>query len=102
MKLRVGARLRSQVCTTEVVVLRVPAEDVGLSCGGYPMVDRADPATVAGGPTTTGTPGTLLGKRYTCAAGDIEVLVTVAGDGALFVGSEPLRPKAARPLPTSD
>lgn len=103
MKLRTGARLRSQVCTTEVIVLRAPAEEVELTCGGHPMVDRSDPATIAGGPTTTtDDPGTQLGKRYTRVAGDVEILVTVAGDGALFVDSEPLRFKEATPLPSSD
>lgn len=101
MKLRTGARLRSQVCATEVIVLRALAEDVDLTCGGYPMVDRTDPATVEGGPTTDG-PASLLGKRYTREAGDLEILVTAAGDGTLCIGSEPLRFKESTPLPSSD
>jgi len=101
MRLRTGARLRSQVCATEVIVLRAPAEDVELTCGGHPMVDRSDPATVPGGPITDA-PGTRLGKRYTREAADVELLVTAAGDGALCIGQEPLRVKEATPLPSSD
>ena len=101
MKLRTGVRLRSQVCATEVIVLRAPAEEVDLLCGGVPMVDKADPAPRAGSPTTDG-PGAQLGKRYTREAGDVEILVTAAGEGALFLGAEALRPKEATPLPSSD
>ena len=39
MPLKSGQRLRSQVCTTEVIVVRVPADDITLSCGGAPMVE---------------------------------------------------------------
>ena len=37
------ARLRSQVCATEIVVVRASASSVALSCGGVPMIDHADP-----------------------------------------------------------
>src|SRR2546430_2659861 len=100
MKLRTGARLRSQVCATEVIVLRAPTEEVELPWGGQPMVDRSDPATAEGGPTTADSPGTQLGKRYTREAGDVEILVTAAGDGALFIDSEPMRFKESAALPS--
>ena len=33
-----GARLRSAVCATEVVVIAAPARDIVLSCGGAPLL----------------------------------------------------------------
>ncbi|NKY43629.1 hypothetical protein [Nocardia cerradoensis] len=102
MKLRIGTRLRSQVCTAEIVVVVAPDLDVDLQCGGYPMVDIAAPAAADGAPTTAGHPGALLGKRYMCDSVPVEVLVTKAGAGALFVGAEPMRPKSTTPLPSTD
>lgn len=95
-----GSRYRSQVCETEVVVVR-PA-DVALTCGGHPMIDlgaepaaglQIDPALAA---------GNLLGKRYTDASGTLEILVTKPGTGSLADGTVPLEVKQAKPLPSSD
>jgi hypothetical protein len=101
--LKSGARLRSQVCTTEVIVVRPGAGSVSLTCGGAPLVDlKATPAeglTAAAGLDT----GSLLGKRYTAAADEqLEVLVTKAGAGTLGDGDTPLVIKEAKPLPASD
>ena len=46
--------------------------------------------------------GTQLGKRYTDAAGALEILVTKRGDGTLADGDRPLSLKEAKPLPSSD
>jgi hypothetical protein len=100
MQLRMGARLRSQVCSTEVVVVRAGDTDDELTCGGSSLV------AVDGAPAASGTPvagldsGTELGKRYT--DGSLELLVTKAGAGTLAVGGAPLEIKGARPLPSSD
>lgn len=100
--LRTGARLRSQVCTTEVIVVRPGAGTVSLTCGGQPMVDLADTAT-AGSPAAGLDGGALLGKRYTAPADDtLELLVTKAGAGTLGDGQTPLVLKEAKPLPASD
>jgi len=32
-----GAKLSSTVCKTQIMVLRVPAEELEISCGGAPM-----------------------------------------------------------------
>ena len=99
--LKVGARLRSAVCTTEVIVVKAPAREIEVACGGSRMLgsdeDRpaADPLAAAGDPT-------LLGKRYTNAEGDLEVLCTKAGDGSLAVDGECLSMKETKPLPSSD
>jgi hypothetical protein len=103
MKLKPGTRLRSQVDGTEVIVVRSPADDVGVACGGQPMIDVAaapEPGlAAAGGPVA----GTQLGKRYTLA-GDaaIELLVTKPGKYELSIDGTPLVLKEAKPLPASD
>jgi hypothetical protein len=101
--LKTGARLRSQVCATEVIVVRPASGDVTLTCGGVPMIDiKEQPAGgVALDPALA--TGTLLGKRYTLADdATFEVLVTKAGDGTLANGTTPLVVKEAKPLPASD
>ncbi len=99
--LKAGGRLRSAVCTTEVIVVKAPDRDVDVSCGGSPMLgaDEERPSGVA--PTDTDEP-TLLGKRYTNAEEDIEVLCTKAGEGSLAVDGNRLVLKDAKPLPSSD
>ncbi|HMG42300.1 MAG TPA: hypothetical protein VK611_13260 [Acidimicrobiales bacterium] len=101
VQLRAGSRLRSAVDTTEVVVVRAPAEDVEVRCGGQPMV--ALDADVAGGtPDAEHADGTQLGKRYVGPGGSFELLCTKAGDGSLSVGDVSLELKEAKPLPASD
>ncbi len=101
--LTTGMRLRSQVCDTEVIVVRPPGRDLVLTCGGAPLIGIA--ATAGAGlsldPALAG--GALLGKRYTSAdEPSLEVLVTKGGDGTLAEGRNPLVLKEARPLPASD
>jgi hypothetical protein len=103
MKLKPGTRLRSQVDTTELIVVRSPAGEVAVACGGHPMIDaHAEPQP---GLVPAGEPdgGTQIGKRYT-SDGDaaIELLVTKPGTHGLSVDGEPLVLKEAKPLPASD
>ena len=65
MPLKSGQRLRSQVCTTEVIVVRIPADDLELSCGGSPMVELGTQVPEGGAPAAGLDGGTLLGKLYT-------------------------------------
>ena len=103
MKLKPGMRLRSQVDATEVIVVRSPADDLGVACGGQPMIDVAaepEPGLAAAGDPAE---GTQLGKRYTLATGAaIELLVTKPGRYGLSVDGAPLGLKEAKPLPASD
>jgi hypothetical protein len=104
MEFRPGARLRSVVCTTEVVVVRpAPGAPGELACGGRPMVPLEGASTsadaVRGGSATE---GTLLGKRYADPASGLEVLCTKAGKGSLSLGDALLQLKGAKPLPSSD
>jgi hypothetical protein len=101
MPYKPGTKLRSIADTTEVVVIRAPAEDVDLRCGGHSMTadgPRGDQLPLDPGFAT----GTQLGKRYVNEAGTLEVLCTKTGTGALSAGSEAMAIKSAKPLPASD
>jgi hypothetical protein len=100
--LRSGARLKSIVCDTQVLVIRAPSSPVDVCCGGSVMVGAEDdtPTGFAVGPAHDG--GTILGKRYADPDSGLEVLCTKTGAGSLSVGGRLLRPKEAKPLPSSD
>ncbi|OLF05687.1 hypothetical protein BLA60_34805 [Actinophytocola xinjiangensis] len=99
--LRTGTRLRSQVCDTEIIVVRAEGVD-RLHCGGRPMV-ALDADRAGGSPESGLDTGTQLGKRYgRTGDGRVEVLVTRAGAGTLSVGDDVLPVLAAKPLPSSD
>jgi hypothetical protein len=145
--LKPGTRLRSAVCSTELMVIQAPAAEVEITCGGSPMLplgpsppgrseaarppgsspqaseasaQRAEGERSSSGraaaqqPTersrqtrdssATNSPasGTLIGKRYVNAAGDLELLCTKPGAGALAADGAPLAMKGAKPLPSSD
>src|SRR5882724_9836530 len=102
MELKIGARLRSQVDATEVIVVRAVPGEADLQCGGHPMLDLV--ATPAEGlDVAEGLDGgTQLGKRYANEAGELELLVTKGGTGSLTLGGETLVLKSAKPLPASD
>jgi hypothetical protein len=102
MALSPGARLRSAVCTTEVVIVKTSGREVDLRCGGVPMLDMASVPEDAEGPRDGFADGTMLGKRYAHEASAIEILCTKPGSGSLSVGDEVLRTQQAKPLPSSD
>ncbi len=99
--LKPGSRLRSQVDTTEVIVIRAPADDVDLRIGGHPVIDLAATPDPGLAPEDGAEPA-LVGKRYTRAEGDLEILVTKAGEAGLSAGGVPLQPKESKPLPATD
>ncbi|ODU07720.1 MAG: hypothetical protein ABS81_00615 [Pseudonocardia sp. SCN 72-86] len=99
--LRIGAKFVSRTCSTQVVVVRAPAQPVDLRCGGVAMTTPAVPAVQVGlQPGYTG--GTVVGKRYVAPEIGLEVMCVRAGDGSVAVGSRLLELKSATPLPTSD
>ncbi|OBA55810.1 hypothetical protein A5780_25150 [Nocardia sp. 852002-20019_SCH5090214] len=97
-----GTRLRSQVCSTEVIVVRAGDNATELRCGGAPMVDLDRPRESGASPAAEFSGGTLIGKRYVDAEGTIEVLVTKPGEGSLSLSDTALSVKTAKPLPASD
>ncbi len=102
MQINSGARYRSQVCETELIVVRPLPGDVDLTCGGHPLVDLKAESAIGLQIKQGADTGTGLGKRYTDPSGQLELLVTKAGRGTLALGGEPLALKQAKPLPASD
>jgi hypothetical protein len=99
----VGQRLRSQACTTEVIVVRAPDHPLELTCGGHPMAaDLAIGAGTANGASFASGGGTQLGKRYVDESAGLEVLCVKPGSGTLAADGRDLTLKSAKPLPASD
>ena len=96
-----GTRLQSQVCDTQVIVVRAADSLDDLRAGGVRMVpiDSQRASDVALDPDFSD--GNAMGKRYVDETG-AEVLVTKAGAGTLSIGTTALTLKEAKPLPASD
>jgi alcohol dehydrogenase YqhD (iron-dependent ADH family) len=101
VKVKVGQALQSTVDATAVIVIRAPATEVELTCGGAALVDKGA-AVEAGAADPSKQGGTLLGKRYADEALGLELLCTKAGAGTLEVDGAPIALKDAKPLPASD
>jgi hypothetical protein len=96
MALKAGARFKSAVSDTQVMVVKAPPGEHELSCGGAPV-----------GPNDPSSPGapdgeTLIGKRYVNADESVELLCTKGGKGVLALNGTPLEIKQAKQLPSSD
>jgi hypothetical protein len=100
--LKAGRRLRSAVCSTEVMVIAAPEADVELRCGGAPMIDHESQPEPGATPDPDAKGGTQIGKRYVDEAGTLELLCTKPGEGSLAADGAPLAQKGAKPLPSSD
>jgi hypothetical protein len=96
-----GTRLQSQVCDTQVIVVRSADSLDDLRAGGAPLVPVGSDVDASLSLDESLAEGNLMGKRYVDDAG-AEVLVTKAGKGTLSIGSTPLAIKEAKPLPASD
>ena len=102
MRIKIGARFRSAVCDTEVVVVRAVEDDIELCCGGPPMLDLGSGRPTGADPAPGAAGGTLVGKRYVDPATSIELLCTKAGAGSLAVDGRLMEIKTAKPLPATD
>jgi hypothetical protein len=99
--IKTGTRLKSQVCDTEVIVIK-PGDGLDdLRAGGAPMREIGSDADGGAVLDPKFSDGTVMGKRYVDETG-AEVLVTKAGAGTLSIGEVPLSIKEAKPLPASD
>ncbi|MDT5092189.1 MAG: hypothetical protein QOH60_1552 [Mycobacterium sp.] len=96
-----GTRLQSQVCDTQVIVVKAADSLDDLRCGGSPMVPIGESRPGDAAPDPALADGALMGKRYVDDGG-AEVLVTKAGAGTLSIGATALALKEAKPLPASD
>jgi len=98
--LKAGTRLKSAVCSTEVMIVGAPGEEVEVTCGGAPLVAMGEEGE--GTLAEDAKEGTQIGKRYVNEAGDLEILCTKPGEGSLAAGGVALTIKGAKPLPSSD
>jgi hypothetical protein len=99
--LKAGARFKSAVCDTQVMVIKAPAGEFDLRCGGAGML-APTAAAPAGAALQPGGAETLIGKRYVNADESVELLCTKGGKGALALNGTPLEVKQAKQLPSSD
>jgi hypothetical protein len=97
-----GLRLKSAVCSTEVMIIKAPAGEAQLSCGGVAMLATTEtaPADARLDPAQAG--GSLIGKRYVDAEERYELLCTKGGQGSLALNGVALQIKQAKALPSSD
>lgn len=100
--IKAGTRLRSAVCDLEVIVVKAPGADLDLRAGGHEMLPVDATRPEGGKPEPGFDEGTLLGKRYTDEAGQLELLCTKAGPSSLSLGETLLSLKEAKALPSSD
>ncbi|HEY7050852.1 MAG TPA: hypothetical protein VH496_01780 [Mycobacterium sp.] len=99
--IKTGTRLKSQVCDTEVIVIKPGDGLADLRAGGTPMAEIGTDASSDAVLDPKFADGTVMGKRYVDDTG-AEVLVTKAGAGTLSIGDVPMSLKEAKPLPASD
>ena len=102
VQLKAGGRLRSVVCDSEVMVVIAPQGDAEVTCGGAPMVPLGGEPPSGLSISEDAAEGTQIGKRYVSEAGDLELLCTKPGKGALGSGEGRMSVKGAKPLPSSD
>ncbi len=102
MSMKPGSRWKSAVCSSEVVIVRPPKQDVTLHCGGAAMIPLGEAAPEGLALAPEHAEGTHVGKRYTDAQSGLEVLGSKAGKGSLSADGRKLALKTAKPLPASD
>jgi hypothetical protein len=100
-QLKAGTRIKSAVCSTELMVIQAPDGDVDVRCGGIPLIGIEDEPS-GGAIDPNWKTGTQIGKRYVDEAGTLELLCTKPGEGGLSLGGTALVLKEAKPLPASD
>jgi hypothetical protein len=100
--LKPGLRLKSAVCSTEIMVIRSPGGEALISCGGTEMLAVTEAAPAGAKLDPAHAQGSLIGKRYVDGAEALELLCTKGGEGSVSVDGAPLGIKQAKALPSSD
>src|SRR3984957_20755065 len=90
VKFRAGQQLVSAIDSTAVIVIKAPAAECTVTCGGVAMATAGEPVTAAE-PDPAQLAGTQIGKRYVDEADTIQLLCTKAGQGTLALDGNPLR-----------
>ena len=98
--LKAGARFKSAVCDTQVMVIKALPGEHALQCGGADVI--APTATGSGTLDAALSGETLIGKRYVNADESVELLCTKGGQGSLVLDGTPMEVKQAKQLPSSD
>ena len=97
-----GLRLKSAVCSTEIMIIRAPAIAAVICCGGVEMLGAKDAPPSGAQLDAMLAQGTLLGKRYIDPQDRVEILCTRGGEGSLTLDGVLLQVKQAKALPSSD
>ena len=98
--LKPGLRLKSAVCTAEVMLVKGEGETT-ITCGGVPMLGIGETADEAAA-IADQMKGCQVGKRYVNNDKSLEVLCIKPGQGSLAADGEPLAVVQAKKLPSSD
>jgi hypothetical protein len=99
-EIKAGAKLKSAVCETQVMIIKWPAGPHALSCGGAPMTLAAE--TGDGALDRAKAEGSHVGWRYINADASLELLCVKSGVGTLYLDEVELTRKQAKALPSSD
>ncbi len=102
LSLKPGTRLFSAVCSTELIVVKAPADEVELTIGGSPALTDDGDRDPSAGAASGHDGGALVGKRYVDDGDTLELLCTKPGAGLPAIGGAVLSLKEAKPLPASD
>ncbi len=98
--LKAGSRFKSAVSDVQVMVVKAPAGEHELRCGGADMIA---PTAAADGALDAGDAGeVLIGKRYVNEDESLELLCTKGGKGTIVFNGTALDIKQAKQLPSSD
>jgi hypothetical protein len=105
--LKPGLRLKSAVCSTEIMVIRSPPYDAcvapaDIRCGGLEMLTLAEQPAPGARLDPAQAYGSLIGKRYVDAQDRVEILCTQGGAGSLMLDGVLMAVKQAKALPSSD
>lgn len=98
--LKAGSRYKSAVSDVQVMVVKAPAGEHTLLCGGAEMLAANAAAAEASAAPADGE--TLIGKRYVNADESLELLCTKGGKGTIVFNGTALEIKQAKQLPSSD
>jgi hypothetical protein len=100
--LKAGARFKSAVSDAQVMVVKAPAGEWMLACGGVEMVGATATPEGAAALDAGDAGEVLIGKRYVNADESLELLCTKGGKGTLSLNGAALEIKQAKQLPSSD
>jgi hypothetical protein len=100
--LKPGLRLKSAVCSTQIMIIRTPSVPADIRCGGVEMLALTEQPAPGSRLDPDQAHGSLIGKRYVDAQDRVEILCTQGGAGSLMLDGVLMVLKQAKALPSSD